>query len=192
MKSIGDTSRFLGISLRPWSGSSPFSLIIRGALSTAVCILLVAVVFGMGDAINQADELRELADFTVWIKGVAFICLALALWSALRLVAGIVDLVSRRNVDGTVVSVTERQKGDFLPGWVRYGYEQWRDRRGGSSYRDLRGRTELVLQTDDGLQYWTIRDQRTAAKFVVGEQVSISVTRIAGHVKLIGSDIPAN
>lgn len=179
--SLEASSRWLGeagVSLRPWSGSSPVSLIARGALQVAVSgfLLVVLVRISRGDGMSalpgELDALRRLTVPLAVIVGV------LALVAVARICVGVLDLLVRRRVRGTVLSLKERRVGDRLPTFVQEMIfernPQHIDRR--------RWRTEVVLRTDGGERRWTVRRSSVARALEVGAQVELTVTAIAGHV----------
>lgn len=93
-------------SLRPWSGTSPASLIIRGLLSLVICVVLAYTFTRMlmpdsGIAGMGADELSFLN--TVLVPAIVVAVLS-ALHAVLRMVVGALDLVPRLTVHGMVVS----------------------------------------------------------------------------------------
>lgn len=172
---LSTVARTLGISLRPWPGHSPLSLIIRGVVSTAIGVLILTVV------LRAMSELESLSDVpnagplgAMVVAGLVVVILV----GVVRTVIGVIDLVSRRTVTGTVISLQERAMGDFLPRLVQRRLFE----REHSGLDQRRSRTEVVVATDAGMQQWTIRDARTANQMIVGEEVGFTVTAIAGHL----------
>ena len=171
-------SRFLGFSLRPWSGSSPASLIVRGVIQTGVSIFFMVLIMRMPEASSDVatiDEFQYLRGFAT----IATVALAVTgLLGAVRLTVGVIDLVPRRSVSGTVVSLTERKIGDILPRIAQRALFENRD----TGLDRRKCRTEVVLETDAGPRQWTVRSYRRARELRVGTQVSLSVTPLTGYV----------
>ena len=176
--STNNWQRVLGISLRPWSGHSPASLILRGAIHVALCVffLVLAVRFS-GETLTAAtaEELgmiRHLGTLAV----IALVVLAMI--GALRILIGVLDLVPRRTYTGVVISVRERRLGDVLPIFVqRMIFE-----RRGRTLEQRRYRTEVVLETTVGTKQWTLRSYAKARAFRQGSRVRVKVTPLAGYV----------
>lgn len=106
-------SRTLGMTLRPWSGYSPLSLILRGAVQIAIGIFFL--VFAMRLLSPDEDNAQALR----YLSGTAVIVLVsaaiVALLGAVRIVIGVLDLLTSRTVVGTVMSMSDRRFLDFLP-----------------------------------------------------------------------------
>lgn len=54
-------SRLLGVSLRPWSGESPLSLILRGVVQVAICIFFIVLAAGMLSGSGLDGTAQELS-----------------------------------------------------------------------------------------------------------------------------------
>lgn len=178
---ISTWARVVGVPLRPFSGTSPASLIIRGLLSLAICGALAYAFIRMlrpdsGIAGLAAGELSFLN--TVLVPAV-IVAVLLALYAVLRIVVGAFDLVPRLTVHGTVVSLRERKMGDFLPHLIQQRI--W-DRGEHSGYDRRRTRTELVLATDEGTRRWTVRNRKLESTLVIGRPVTIKVSPLVGYV----------
>lgn len=175
---VSGWSRLLGVSLRPWSGYSPLSLIVRGLIQLALCIffaVLAVQMIGLRDDEALAAELSYLSGLGVMMLIVIVLMAAIG---AFRLVIGVIDLVPRRVVVGTVVSVRQRKALDVLPHMAqRLIFER---RETGLDRR--RARSEVVIDTGDGQHQWTVRNRRAERELVVGATVRLSVTPLAGYV----------
>lgn len=170
-------SRTLGVSLRPWSGYAPWSLIIRGVIQGAVSVLIL--VFLIRGALSQleasASELEFLRGWVFFaIVGVSVVLLI----AVLRIVVGIIDLVPRSTVQGTVVSLRDRKTGDILPRLAQRAIFE----RNPNSIDRRRERLELVLDTPDGVRQWTVRNTRLRQDLVTGSTVRITVSPLVGYV----------
>lgn len=176
--SISQWSRLVGISLRPWSGHSPLSLVLKGVIRLAIAVFLLGVVLRFKDStVPTATEaeftyLRNLGVLVVVALGVI-----IAL-SAVRILVGLIDLAPRRAVTGSVLSVRERRVADFLPRYAQRAIftrnAQGIDRR--------RWRTEVVLDTAQGPKQGTVRNRRVLAQLREGEQVELLVSPLVGYV----------
>lgn len=179
--SLGGWSRFLGVTLRPWAGAAPLSLIVRGAIQCAVCVFFSVLVLRIAGS-PEGTEMALLAGGGGSLRGWAVIVIAftavVAAIGACRVVVGILDLVPRRSVTGTVVSLRERRVLDVLP--VLGQRALFENRQSGIDKR--RARTEVVLRTDTGDRQWTVRAARIRRDLRVGARVRLSVTPIAGYV----------
>lgn len=175
---VSGWSRFLGVSLRPWSGNSPASLMIRGVIQVGVSLFFMVLILRMPEASKEVatiDEFQYLRSFAT----IATVALAVtALLGAARLTVGVLDLVPRRSVSGTVVSLKERRAGDILPHLAQRAL--FENRSNGIDRR--KSRTEVVLETDAGPRQWTVRSHRTARDLRIGAQVNLSVTPLTGYV----------
>ncbi len=172
-------SRFLGISLRPWSGFAPSSLLLRGVIQVALFGFVLSLL--MPYSLNKTIPGMP-AEMTASLRGGAvllMIVFALAfVRGAAQLVVGAVDLVPRRTVTGTVVSLQERKTGDFLPVLAQQAIfarnNHGTDRR--------QPRTEVVLDTPSGTQQWTVRNARVRRELLPGRHVQLVVSPIVGYV----------
>lgn len=183
---VNGWARLLGVSLRPWSGLSPVSLIARGIIRAALCVFFIVVVLRF----SSADELSQLAGTSGGIRVLAIIVAAALLLGALTgvvsVVAGAIDLVSRRTVHGTVVSVTDRKTLDFLPRFA----QQMLFERNTNRIDTRRSRTEVVLSTDAGDRQWTVRKRAVLRNLHPGTHVALTVTPIAGYVSQVDQAQP--
>lgn len=171
-------SRTLGISLRPWSGHAPWSLLLRGGIQTAVSIFVLVLSLNLaraGDSTGTLGELGMLRNLAVFMAVAAGVT---ALIGLARIVVGLLDLTPRRNVSGTVVSLEDRKFLDFLPRIAqRYIFE-----RGPNGIDRRQERREVVLDTPEGHQQWTVRKASIRRQLRQGAHVSLTVTPLAGYV----------
>ena len=182
---IGEASsrwaRIMGVSLRPWSGQSPASLLLRGAIQLAVCGFFLWFALRLatdGELAQYAEEFASLRLIALLI-GVAAIgvgVLALA-----RIAVGVLDFSTATEVTGTVVSVRDRQTLDFLP----HSALQALYRRNPHRIDSRKRRTELVLHTDAGTRQWTVHKSGLVRELRRGDTVRLTVTPLAGHVSRV-------
>ena len=188
MEKTTSWTRFLGVSLRPFSGHAPLSLVLRGALQAAICIALLVVGFRMRTEMRQlaaADAGAAQPGGFLVLAGVVLVVLALA--ALLKVAVGILDLVPRTSVPGTVVSISERRFLDFLPDalnnalWERKNIvgQSWAERR--------RVRHELVIDTEDGTRAWTLRNRQKARGLRPGQAVTVVASPLIGYVDRLES-----
>ena len=180
---VNHWSRQAGVSLRPWSGRAPLGLLVRGLLQVAIS----AAVAWFAVAMMTSDEITTTADELTALRNLAIVILVavviLGLIGAVKAVVGAVDLVRRRTVTGRVVSVRERRLGDVLPRPVQRALFDRRDT--GTDRR--RTRSEVVLNTPDGLRQWTVRRARLRRGLRVDEHVRLTVSPIMGYVAQVES-----
>jgi hypothetical protein len=188
MEKTTSWTRFLGVSLRPFSGHAPLSLVLRGALQAAICIVLLMVGFRMRTQMRQlaaADAgAAPLGGFLV-LAGVVLVVLALA--ALLKLAVGILDLVPRTSVPGTVVSISERRFLDFLPDAVNNALWDRKSIVGQSWAERRRVRHELVIDTGDGTRAWTLRNRQKARGLRPGQAVTVVASPLVGYVDRLES-----
>ena len=174
-------SRQLGISLRPWSGQSPGALLVRGAIQFAIsgvvifALLRLAGETGETNAAVAPETVRRIA------LGAAAVAALFAIVALARLAVGLFDLVTRREVAGTVLDIRGRKTLDILP----HPIQQLIYERNSNRLDRRRRRTEVVLDTDRGVRQWTVRNARTLQQIRTGQPIRMSVTPIAGHVSRI-------
>lgn len=177
---INTWSRTLGVSLRPWSGYAPWSLIIRGVIQGVVSVLiLVFLIRGALSGLEaSASELEFLRGWVfLAIVGVSVVLLI----AVLRLVVGIIDLVPRSTVEGTVLSIRDRKAGDFLPRMAqRVIFE-----RNPNAIDRRRERLEVVLDALGGVRQWTVRNTRLRQHLIEGASVRLTVSPIVGYVAAV-------
>lgn len=178
--SANQWSRALGVTLRPWSGSSPLRLIISAVIQFAICVLFLWLALRM----MTSDELAASGIETPALKTLTIVmavaAVLLGLFSIVRLVVGVIDLTSSREVAGTVMSLRERQPLDILPRPLALAILTRGGRR--SQPDSYRYRTEVVVDTGSGVRQWTIDNRRRAVGVRPGVRVRMKVTPIAGHV----------
>ena len=179
--SVNSWSRILGISLRPWSGHSPASLLIRGVIQIAISAFFLLLAFRFatdGDLSRYTDEIASIRLIAALI---AVAATSGAILGVLRTIVGLTDLLTSSEVSGTVVDIRDRRTLDFLPHAALaliYARDPGRIER-------RRRRTELVLSTDAGVRQWTVRRHRTCQGIHPGTAVRLTVTPLAGHLSRI-------
>lgn len=179
-------SRILGVSLRPWSGTSPARMLISGVLQTVLCgfFIWLAIRLATNDELAElGGELAQAGERPVIgiIAGlIGLVAVGVGILALLRLAAGVIDLIGSREVTGVVVSIGERRTLDVLPTQIaQMILNRGRNNHGGNTRRY---RTELVVDTGSGVRQWTIHDQRTVRGVNRGVPIRMRVTPIAGHV----------
>lgn len=176
--SVNHWSRMLGVTLRPWSGHAPWWLVLRGIIQLAVCLLFMRLTqqfMSSAIAAGLDAEHPSLRSGGVLLMVVLII---LAVLAAARTLVGLIDLVPRRVVKGTVLSVRERRVGDMLPPFAQRAIFM----RGQSGLDRRRTRTEVVLQTAQGIRQWTVRNARIRRELRDARQVQLTVSPLVGYV----------
>lgn len=175
---VNGWSRMLGVTVRPWSGHSPISLIVRGAVNAAIGVFFIVLALRMLSP-NPADEtavaMRSLRGLAI---GMLLTAIIIALMGCAKILVGVLDLAPRQSVVGTVFSLHDRKFLDFLPTVVRHAIFQRHD----SSYDRRRTRYEVVLATATGHRQWTVRKSAMRALLTVGTTVRLTVSPLAGYV----------
>ena len=189
MEKTTSWTRFLGVSLRPFSGHAPLSLILRGALQAAICIVLLVVGARMSAEMRQLAAVdagaAQLGGFFV-LAGVVLVLLALA--ALVKVAVGILDLVPRTSVPGTVVSISERKFLDFLPDAVNNALWDRKNGNVGQSWAERRRiRHELVIDTGSGTRAWTLRNRQKARGLRPGQAVTVVASPLVGYVDRLES-----
>lgn len=185
--SVNQWSRILGVSLRPWSGRSPFGLIVRGGIQVAINVYL----FSLLTRLAKGDEFAATTGEMAYLRNFALIgmviVVVIGLLGALKIVIGVLDLFPRNAIAGTVLSVRDRKMGDFLPTIAqRMIFE-----RDAQALDKRKTRKELVLQTPDGIRQWTIRKTSVPRDLDEGTVVQITVSPLVGYVSSVQkSDAP--
>ncbi|MBP2413465.1 hypothetical protein JOF48_002264 [Arthrobacter stackebrandtii] len=179
------TSNLLGISLRPWAGMSPAKLALRGLVHTAIGIFLVywCLRIAAGGLETDTAELSRIAG-TVRVVAVplAILFIVFTLYGLLRVAVGVLDLVPRHEVTGTVVMAGARQFGDVLPRFVQdLVFRRGRDYFGSRNDDTRRTRHQIVVETLDGLKTYTV-NPGMALSVRQGQQVRLSVSPLIGYV----------
>lgn len=171
-------SHALGVSLRPWSGQSPLSLVSRGAIQLAISIFFIVLASRLRSGSLLTVTVDEQSQLRSWALLIMIAAVLAGLIGVLKIAVGLLDLGPRREVSGIVQSLDERKFLDVLP---RFAQRQLFER--GDYGHDRRGvRTEVVLSTDRGLQRWTVRRAKTQRELQVGNRVTLTVTPLAGYV----------
>ncbi len=184
---MGQIESMLGRRLRPWWGQAPNRLVLGGAVAGAIFCGIIYASFQVrtGDLDLTGTGLEERRST---INSVALGAAALAalgvLYNGARLVVGAIDLVVRRTVKGTVVSVRERRTGDFLPWYVQRLWYNRRDESGNTREMGRRSRHELVLSSSGRSSSWNIRPG-LASETLEGAKVEMTVTPMLGYVRRI-------
>jgi hypothetical protein len=177
----------LGRRLRPWWGTAPWQLALRGAIGAA---LFGAMAYGAFQVSRGSVDLSEVEEQREVIEQVALpIAIVAALFSAygvLRLVVGLLDLFGRRTVEGVVVRKGERQVGDVLPRPLQRALLR-RGRHGRSGIDNRRVRLELVVETADGPSSWNVR-RRIFTRTRQGQTVRLTATPLLGYVTSVDAD----
>lgn len=169
-------ARFLGITLRPWSGHSPFSLLLRGGIQTAIAVGLAYLAMTMDrDEVALDPAVRSIL---VPVLLIAIITVGyLLLTGVSSLVVGVLDFGPRKTFTGQVVSDRERKLGDFLPLFVQRMI--WNR---GSGIDKRKTRWEVVLRTDTGEQAFTVRKFATRRLLQSGAYVTVQATPVAHYI----------
>lgn len=181
-------SRILGVSLRPWSGTSPAKLLISGVIQVVLCGFFVWLAIRLATDDELAELGGELAQagerpmIGIVAALIALVAVGVGIFGLLRLAAGVIDLLGSREVTGVVVSIGDRQTLDVLPTRIaQIILTRGRDNHG-LGHDSRRYRTELVVDTGSGVHQWTIHNQRTIRGVDRGVPIRMRVTPIAGHV----------
>lgn len=169
---------------RPWRGTSPWHLAVRGGVQLAVSAVVAWVCLQLlADAYDLAGA--GLAEQEAAIDGVAtgvLVAAALvAVYSVVRLTVGVIDIVGpRRAVEGVVAGLARRRTGDVLPGIAQDVIYR---RSEGAAQRDLRRRRwyELALDTAQGRITFYV-DERIFDAIRPGTRVVVRASRLLGHV----------
>ena len=176
-QSISGWARFLGVTLRPWAGQSPGSLILRGLLQSVVAGILVY--YGMRLGADEGSLEPAVRPLLFPIMVVAILTIGYLLLVGLSsLAVGILDLVPRKTVTGQVQSHQERKFGDFLPRLVQR--QSWSRSNGPLDRRKTRW--EVVIATEQGDKALTVRNLKTRNLLRVGSYVTVKITPIAEYV----------
>ena len=102
------------------------------------------------------------------------------LYSLIRVAVAVIELPSRRTVDGTVVSVVQRRRWGFLP--VLLQNLMWNRRDQGIDRR--REHTILTVQSDSDQHTWSV-GSRKANGLRPGTEVRVVATAVNGYVRSI-------
>ena len=177
VEAVNQWTRLLGVTLRPWAGHAPLSLILRGLIHLAVCAFLIVVFIQMaGVGASQDAGTRSL--LRGFLAPAVIVLAVLAVSALARIVLGVLDLAPREQVTGIVTSMRERKVGDLLPLFLQRAIFERNplqtDRR--------RHRAEVVLSTDRGERQWTVRSRKLENQLQPGAHVRISVSPLVGYV----------
>lgn len=186
MENVTSWTRMLGISLRPFTGHSPLSLIWRGAIQLAISIFFLVVGIKMRSSLKEISAVdpgaKQMSGIFVMF---GFVLVLVLIYGLVKIVVGVLDLLPRSTVPGTVVSISERKFLDFLPDAVNNAL--WdRGNSVGQSWSDKRAvRHELVLDTGAGTKAWTVRSRKKLNTIRPGERITLTVSPIVGYVEKI-------
>lgn len=184
------TEQLFGRRLRPWWGASPWRLGTSAIVHGVILGFLLYYVSGFDRSLDggldlQAYEVTGAQVDTAFRWGRLLLVLGL-LYCVLKLAVAVLDILSTRAVPGRVLAVQRRETGDFIPRPVRrmLHRQRYRNNGAGRNGRTLRtrSRTQLVLETHDGVRTWTIRPQQ-ASRLRQGQEVRLHVTRLLGFVR---------
>ena len=182
VENIGRWSRRLGVSVRPYSGRSPHRLLLAGTIQIVVSVAVVVYGLRMVSSVDTTDLEAAGVDFR-WIMVPVLLTMAVTLLLGVaKAVIGVLDLVPRLTVTGTVVSLEDRMPLDFLPRGVHYALFNWIGSRFGRAHDRRTWRTEVVLDTPDGIKQWTVHSARTTRMLARGANVRLVVTPLTGHI----------
>ena len=186
MENTTSWTRMLGISLRPFTGHSPISLIMRGVIQSGICIFFLVVGIRMNATVKEISAVdagaKQMSGLFVMF---GFVLVLVLIYGLVKIVVGILDLLPRSTVPGTVVSISERKFLDFLPDAVNNAL--WdRGNNVGQSWSDKRKvRHEIVVDTGAGTKAWTVRSRKKVNAIRPGERITLTVSPIVGYVEKI-------
>lgn len=188
MENTTSFTRLLGISLRPFTGHAPLSLIIRGVIQSGICIFFLVVGTRMNATVKEISGVdagaKQMNGLFVMF---GFVVVLTLIYGLVKIAVGILDLVPRSTVPGTVVSISERKFLDFLPDTVNNAL--WdRNNTGGQAWSEKRKvRHEVVIDTGSGTRAWTVRNRKRISILAPGQRVTLTVSPIVGYVEKIES-----
>lgn len=169
--------------LRPWWGMNPVRLVARAVIQGVISMVLLVVLLRVRSGEYIPDD-ASLADSRESIRTGALVLAVLAgLWfaaSVVRLVIGVLDLVGRRSVEGSVVSVVERRSWGFLPPIVQHLVFRRRD----TGMDERRCYLVLTIHTDGGPRSWSTRPGKVG-DLQPGRRVRVVATPINGYVRSV-------
>ena len=186
MENMTSWTRMLGISLRPFTGHSPLSLIVRGAIQAAVNVFFLVIGIKMQGTLNEVSAVDAGAKQpSGWVIVFGFVVVMLLIYGLAKIVVGVLDLVPHSTFPGTVVSISERQFLDFLPDVVNNAL--WdSDNNTGQSWTEKRSvRHEVVVDTGAGTKAWTVRNPKKVRALAPGRRITPTVSPIVGYAKKI-------
>src|SRR5699024_9849518 len=122
---LSSAQKYLGRRLRPWWGQRPSRLVVRGivgivifGVATVAILKFAADSAAVGDLADNLDfpngRVRLIALIAAGVCGLAL------LHGLVSLIVGIVDVATRRTIEGTVTSARHRYPGDWLPTPIRW------------------------------------------------------------------------
>lgn len=189
--SLDTVESLMGRRLRPWWGKAPSSLIVGGVVGL---VIMGFVIYGCLQVRTGEVDLSDagLAEQSDLINTAALVVMGLAalgvLYNALRVVVGVIDMVTRRTIEGVVVDVRRRHAGDVLPWWLQQGwriFRRWRNRND-FYYDDEPGRVryELTVDTGRGSRTLPIRPGMVG-DLNNGTRVRVTVTNLTAYVSRV-------
>lgn len=177
----------LGRRLRPWWGTPPWKLLIRGIVGVVVFAVLVyaSIEVRAGELDLTGSGLEDRKDTIDLVALVVGILAAIGVvYRLVQIVVGALDLVPRREYEGVLVEARSRRTGDFLPGIVQTLWYRRSDAHGYQREQSRRTRYEVVIETSRGLRSWNVRP-----KFIQGaprgQTVRLVASPLLGHVTSI-------
>lgn len=185
---------------RPGWGEHPFRALVTGALQAAVAGAIAVGGFvvwtGRTDALDDVDP-----EALIWIERgamvVALVLAPVALYAAAKAVAGLVDLLPRRRVEGLVIRRRAIRAGDWIPRPLRLlWYSFSRSSRPGTHGSHHHRRRPSEVDRYRRVRWWVALDDGEQAKVGAyqvrpaiyrrapqGARVRLSVSPILGYVK---------
>lgn len=186
MENMTSWTRMLGISLRPFTGHAPISLIMRGVVQSGICIFFLVIGIKMQGTLNEVSAVdagaKQLSGLFIMF---GFVVVMMLIYGLAKVVVGVLDLVPRSTVPGTVVSISERKFLDFLPDVVNNALWDRGNNTGQSWSEKRRVRHEVVVDTGAGTKAWTVRNLKKVRALAPGQRVTLTVSPIVGYVEKI-------
>ncbi len=186
--------QMFGRRIRPWWGSSPGRLGTSAIVQGGIVGVVLYHAAGYARSPGHASDLQAYgvsgAQLDTALRWGRIVLVVALLYCVLKLAVAVLDVLSTHAVPGRVLAVQRRETGDFVPRPLRRLLHRQVNRqahrhsahgRGGRSLR-TRYRTQLVLETRDGVRTWTIRPQH-ATRLRPGQEVRLHVTRLLGYVR---------
>lgn len=176
------------LSLRPGWGKSPWSVALGGALQAAVYGLIAYAGLQVAGGEVDLSDLPEPAQEWLPLAGLVVFAMAAAgaLFGAVKVVLGVLDLFPRRVVEGEVVRARELRTGHRLPKVVQWLAWSGNDEHG--QRRDLRRRVRHHVAIDDGTDDSIVAHQVRSSLFRSvrqGSRVRAKVSPLLGYVSEI-------
>lgn len=186
MENMTSWTRMLGITLRPFTGHAPISLIMRGVVQSGICIFFLVIGIKMQGTLNEVSAVdagaKQLSGLFIMF---GFVVVMMLIYGLAKVVVGVLDLVPRSTVPGTVVSISERKFLDFLPDVVNNALWDRGNNTGQSWSEKRRVRHEVVVDTGTGTKAWTVRNLKKVRALAPGQRITLTVSPIVGYVEKI-------